>query len=233
MHCQRAQQTNYESSARRALMRRFDSRSFVLLLVVLAAVGGCGPKRQSGDYRRLVAARETLQSELDGLRQNDDNSAVIRVLMESLENAIGGLREGTSLDVPLPVLALIGSESPDGRGQWRVSVQWLEDSFDVDGFYVEDADGNITDYPGTFVWEAAEIEFLANTAWRDIWVLAIPAGSDKSPRNPGSGDASADASCATLPNLDYEGGKIRLGLRTKAGRLPSTVPIVVRHFSGS
>jgi len=196
----------------------------ILLTVVLM---GYKNKQQR---LRIQVARSGLQSQLNGVEKNNDGSSLHRYLIESFREGIKNIDRlpGGKLVRPMPVLAtMLGQRTKEGEGKrWRLGFQWLEQDFDVTGFYLLDKTGNVTEYPAALdPWNSFEMKFLASTAWRENWVPVIADVSDKSTWQKERERAWPVNSPVVLPPLDFSKGDVQLGLMTKAGRVPSTVVI--------
>jgi len=189
------------------------------LLMATTMLTGCHYEQPAA--LRLQAARSALQNQLSSVEQTNDGSSVCRLLVECFKAALSKVDSlpENRLTSPIPVFAVVWQK--DNR--LALQISWVEDGFDVSGFYLSDKSGKVTEYPGVIGFNRDQGSFLTDTAWRERWVPVILDTSDKSWKNqwvPG-----VDPPPILLPVLDYAKGEIRLGLLTKSGRESSTVTV--------
>jgi hypothetical protein len=207
-------------------------RSLLGLLPVVIVLIGCRERQQAA--LRVQRGRETLQSQLRAAEQNDNGSPFRRFLVERIRDALTRMDElpGDRLPSPIPVLAFVNVGTAREDDRCSLGINWVEEGFVVNGFYLSDENGKVTDYPATLPWEPDDREFLARseTAWRENWVPVITDASDKSWQNHRVGGRPVRPP-VLLPRLDYATVHVRLGLLTRDGRVPSTVAVGFRRVS--
>ena len=84
-------------------------------------------------------------------------------MVESLKEALKKMDSlsGGRLSSPIPVLAIMRVKATKGGDCRALVIDWVEQDFVVNGFYLSDKAGNVTDYPAVLSWDHNEAELLA------------------------------------------------------------------------
>jgi hypothetical protein len=173
----------------------------------------------------LKQARDGLQWNVDALSRRDEEFSLdvqeLRLLqMHDLMDAITRLDAAPpSLPQPVPVVA-IAHEGGDRDMRLNLGLQWVENGYGVIGFYVMDHDGGITEFP---VFANTELikDLYFRAGLRHVFVGILTNASDEEwwQRD------GPYPWLVRLPPGYFSKGNVRLGLLTKSGRQPITIPV--------
>jgi hypothetical protein len=202
-------------------------RLWRILGFAILAVASIGCHHEGQAALRVANARSAMENQLAAVERNNDGSTACRIGVNCLKEGLRRLSDlpGNRLPSPIPILATVTRK--DRR--LALQIDWVEDRFYVNGFYLVGKSGSVHDFPGTIFWNQSQIEFLGRTAWRERWIPVITTSSDRS--WDGQWVSGVDPSPVVLPTIDYSKGEIRLGLLTTTGREPLTV--VVAFLNGT
>jgi hypothetical protein len=177
--------------------------------------------------QRVTTARDDLRREIDVLEDIVDDSSVRsqeirRFHIGSINDVIQRLDAGPiPLPHPIPVFAY-ARETAEGDPRVELCLQWIENDFEVCGFYVSDHAGSVTDFPAALIMSESERRPYSRTAMRYGSIGIISDDSDAEWWR-GMGRSGVNTpGLARLPPGYLNMGGVRLGLLTKEGRAPIT-----------
>jgi hypothetical protein len=194
------------------------------MLLSLIVLIGCTDRPENNQYIRI--ARENYQNQLEGLEKNFDGSTYHKYLMQQLRNCLAQLDglEGNRLDHPIPVCAVVKHETLNENERFSLSIDWVEENFEVCGFYLLNQSGKIAEYPNVLCFDSLMKDAHKDIGFRSTWVPVIREATDTSWKNQKERGKPVPAPIH-IPDLDFSKGDVRFGLLTKNGRETSVIPV--------
>lgn len=197
-----------------------------LLHLVIISSGCSGPSEEDV---RLKQAEAALRNQLSAIESNDDSSPCRQIQIEHFKKALDKLGKLPNNKLTNPILVSAQITQHDGR--WGLEACWIENNFDVNGFFLKDASGHVTDYFNVFPESEVLATIFRYTAWRRRGIPIITSDSDNTWKN--HWDTKTNPPPIVLPVLDYAANGVRLGLLTKAGRIKGDIVVVFHREKSS
>jgi len=211
-------------------------RTWLLVGVLLAcALGVVRLRELSWTSKAIRHARDGLQITVDAEARLEKvaSSRVQEFRRHQFDAFREAIRQIDSapplLPHPVPVFAFV-RENKEGDVRLELSLQWVENGFGVNGFYVIDRAGKVTDCPGVFTAAADVIRgACSRIGLRHLFIGIVTNASDEDWWQDGSSRDGPPPLLARLPPGYFSGGDVRLGLLSGSGREPITT--VVRYWT--
>jgi hypothetical protein len=192
----------------------------LILFVALTIPAGCSKKQAKPSSVKVAA--ESLNRLLTNMKEHPTGTRGQRYYIAAYERALNQLAQlpGPQLDSPMLVAAeLAVIETDDGRRP-SLMFQWIEEGFEVVGFYVIDEDGGTREFPQVFKWGTEDWDTCKGQAFRDTWIpVTVDTATEASWRK----GQSRWQPTQLDPNVLH--GPIRVGLMTRTSK---TAPIEAR-----
>lgn len=210
-------------------------RAWLLIAILLAcALGVVRLRELSWTSKAIRHARDGLQITVDAEARlervaSSRVQAFRRHQFDAFREAIRQIDSAPPLlPHPVPVFAFV-RENKEGDVRLELSLQWVENGFEVTGLYFIDHADRVAECPGVFGSSALYKQTRYRAGLRNVLVGIVTNAADEDWWQSVSSRDGPPPFLARLPPGYFSGGDVRVGLLTDSGREPITT--VVRYWT--